>query len=384
MKIKTLLLTILFLTLLITPILGYSDSYSDFDTSLVAGVQYQYQESTKILFTQIEGNYDIFNLSSKEYLDLIYYYSITKLKLGNIPFHYAIDENGDIFTTQELDAVKLTDEKYIVIAYLSSDPVVSSKAKTAILEIANDLSFKYGITQYDTYSYNIQESENSLSKLELIDANNFFSTSIENSLQDWETSKREHMEYIAEIEGVEYENSVEIGNMLSVKVTMKNGNDFVWLSGKYPIYISVKDSKESIYAVNMEWDSFSKPISISSDRYVLPGESIELTFNLDPKVLPGENSETFNLLKFNGEEFTNSEFEVLFTVEKGDNKLVRITSPEYGYLNIRECRWYSCEKIEVANDGEVYIVVKEEEGWYQILFGQSKEGWVYSKYVTEI
>ncbi|HCC67973.1 TPA: hypothetical protein DEP90_02045 [Patescibacteria group bacterium] len=384
MKIKTILLSIFFLTILATPILGYSDSYSDFDISLVAGVQYQYQESTKILFTQIEGNYDILNLSTEEYLDLIYYYSITKLKLGNIPFHYAINENGDIFKTQELDAIKLTDGKYIVVAYLSNNPVVSNKAKAAILEIANDLSFKYGITQYDTYSYNITESEDSLSKLELVDASNFFSASITSGLENWEISKREHVEYIAEIENVEYEESVEIGNTLSVKVTIKNGNDFVWLSDKYPIYISVKDSEESIYAVNIEWDSFSKPVHIPSDTYVLPGESIELTFNLDPKVLPGENSEVFNLHKFEGEEFTNSEFEVSFTVEKGDNKLVKIISPEYGYVNIRECRWYSCEKIEIAKDGEVYIVLKEEEGWYQILFGQSKEGWVYSKYVREI
>ncbi|MCD4811138.1 SH3 domain-containing protein [bacterium] len=384
MKIKNLLLTIFFLTIFITPILGYTDSHTDFDTSLVAGIQYQYSQPTKILFTQIEGSYESLNLSTQDYLDVIYYYSITKLKLGNIPFHYAIDENGDVFSTQNVDALKLTDEQYIVIAYLSNNPQVSNKARNSILEVANDLSYKYGITQYDTYSYNIVETEDILSKLELVDPNNLFFTSIDDSLEEWEISEREHLDYEAEIENIEYEESVEIGNTLQVKVTVKNGNDFVWLSDKYPIYISVKDSRESIYALNGEWDSFSKPVHISSDRYVLPGESIEMTFKLDPKVLPGKNAEAFEIHKFAKEVFLESEFVVEFTVVKGDNTLVKMVSPEFGFVNIRECRWYSCEKIEVANDGEVYIVVKEEEGWYQILFGQDKEGWVYGKYAKEI
>ncbi len=217
-----------------------------------------------------------------------------------------------------------------------------------------------------------------------MESNNLFKSSIGDSLEEWKVSEREHLEYVAEIESVEYEEAVEIGNTLQVKVTIKNGNDFVWLSDKYPIYISVKDSKESIYALNGEWDSFSKPTHISSDRYVLPGESIEMTFKLDPKVLPGENVETFEIYKFKKEVFSDSEFVVEFTVTKGDNTLVKMVSPEFGFVNIRECRWYSCEKIDVANDGEVYIVVKEEEGWYQILFGQDKEGWVYGKYAKEI
>jgi hypothetical protein len=384
MKLKNILTTILFFSIFLKPVIGYEEVNENFDVSLVSGLEYQYQEPSKLLFTQIEGNYDTLNLNTKEYLDTIYYYSITKLKLGNIPFHYAIDENGEIFKTHSNDALKITDERYIVIGYLSNNSQISNKAQASFLEIANDLSYQYGISQYDVKSYNIEQSEDSLSKLNLVDSRELFSTSINTVLQNWEISDREHHTYESEIVSVEHEESVEIGKTLAVKVTIKNLNDFTWFSNRYPIYISVKDSKESIYAVNKEWDSFSKPISISSDRYVLPNETIELTFNLDPKVLPGENSEAFNILKFEDEVFAGSEFTVNFNVEKGENKLVRLTSPEYGFINIRECRWYSCEKIEVANDGEVYIVVKEEEGWYQILFGQDKEGWVYSKYAKEI
>ena len=384
MKFRYIILIIAFWGIFSTPILGYEDSSADFDTSLVAGLDYQYQEQSKILFTQVEGNYDTLNLSTKEYLDTIYYYSITKLKLGNIPFHFAVDENGQIFKTQSYEVLKLTEERYIVIAYLSNNPELTNKAKSSMLEIATDLSYKYGIQAYDVFSYAIEESDTTLSKLSLVDSNTTFSSSIESSLTDWKPSGRENLSYVTEVESVEHSDTVEIGNQLEVKVSLKNLNDFVWTSDRDPIYLSIKDSKESVYAVNREWDSFSKVTHIPSDSYVLPGDSVELTFHLDPKVLPGENSEVFNILKFTDEPFADSEFEVKFTVERGDKKLVKMVSPEYGFVNIRECRWFSCEKIEVADEGEVYIVVKEEEGWYMILFGQSKEGWVYSKYAQEI
>jgi len=59
-------------------------------------------------------------------------------------------------------------------------------------------------------------------------------------------------------------------------------------------------------------------------------------------------------------------------------------SPEYGFVNIRECRWYSCEKVEVANHGDVFIMSKEEEGWYEIFYSGESKGWVYQKYIKEL
>ncbi len=384
MKFRVLLLTILTFSLMVVPVLGYENSSETFDTSLVNGLEYSYQEPQKLAFVQLKGNYDTLSLSTKSFLDVLYYFSITKLKLKSLPFHYAIDENGDVFQTQEYDATVVTDVGGITVAYLSNNPQISTKARSAMLELANDLSEKYGITPYGAYGYTIEESDSSLSQIKLVESNDIFEGAVNSVLESWSKSEREHLEYSAEIVSVEYGETIEIGDRLPVKVSVRNNNDFVWFSDKYPIYISVKDSAESIYAVNGEWDSFSKPTHIDADDYVLPSQTIDLTFNIDPKVLPGEVSETFNLLKFDGEVFANSEFTVNFTVEKGDNKLVRITSPEYGFVNIRSCRWYSCEKVEVANDGDVYIVLKEEEGWYEILFGQDKEGWVYSKYAKEI
>ena len=57
-----------------------------------------------------------------------------------MPLHYAIDENGEIFKTQNYDAIKLTDQQYIVIGYLSNNPQISNKAKEAFLKLSDELS----------------------------------------------------------------------------------------------------------------------------------------------------------------------------------------------------------------------------------------------------
>ena len=364
---------------------AYTDVSENYDESLTQGIEYTYTEQRKILFVQIQNRYDQLALSPEEFLNTAYYYSITKLRLGYMPYHYVIDESGNVYKTGDDDVIQITDDPYLVIGYLSNNGQLSSKASIALLELTEDLSYTYGLEEYDICSYIVSETEDSFSELNLADANTFFVDSVNDTLEDWDGHRREHREYISEVINVEYEKSVEIGSNLKVKVTVQNNNNFIWTSDKYPIYIAVKDSQESIFAVNEVWDSFSKAGHVSSGIFVFPGESVELEFELQPKVVPGEYSETFEILKFDEEPFEDSEFTTEFTVEKGDQQVVMIDSPEYGYVNIRDCRWFSCEKIDIVNDGEVYPVVEYHEScWYKIKYGDGKEGWFYCHYAEEI
>jgi hypothetical protein len=385
MKLTTYILSLSLLLLSAFVVYSYTNVYESFDTSLVQGIEYVYQEPRKILFTQIEGNYDNLALSLEEYINTVYYYSITKLKLGNVPYHYIVDESGNVHKVQSADGIKLTDEAYIVVGYLSNNGQISNKASRSILDLTNELSYREGIEEYDVYKYTIAESEGTLSTLLLGEANELFLNSIDEALIDWEPSEREHKEYIASVQGIEHDESVDIGERLSVKVIVRNDNDFIWTSNRDPIYLSVKDGQESVFAVNEVWDSFSKVTSIDSDKYVLPGDTIEIEFSLEPKVVPGEYAETFELLKFEEEPFIGSEFAVEFSVVKGEGRVVEITSPEYGFVNIRECRRFSCDKIHVVYEGEVYPVLEYHEScWYKISYGPNQEGWLYCPYAKEI
>lgn len=385
MKFKNYILSILLIVVSSISVFAIANSYEDFDTSLVQGIEYTHQEPKKILVVQIEGRYDTLALSTEEFLDTIYYYSITKLKLGNLPYHYVLDESGNVYKTQKYDTLSIIDGSYIVIGYLSNNGHLAGKAGTALFELVEEVSYRYGLQEYDVKTYNLLESEESFSKLILSEPSDIFSTSIDSILTDWEGYDRENLEYSASIESVEYEESVVIGDTLEVNVTVRNNNDFAWTSDRFPMYIVVKDLEESVFAVNEVWESFSRPVRIDSEEIVLPGESIALQFELYPRVLPGEHSESFELLKFEEEPITGSEFKVDFNVEKGDSDIVLINSPEFGFVNMRDCRRFSCNQIDIVNDGEVYPVVEYHDScWYKIRFEVDKEGWFYCPYAQEI
>jgi len=101
MKIKNIIITILLILLSFGGIYAFTDIYEGFDTTLVQDIEYEYFKPEQFAFVQIKGRYDNLNLSQQQLLNLIYYYSITKLKLPNMPFHYVVDKSGNVYKTEE-------------------------------------------------------------------------------------------------------------------------------------------------------------------------------------------------------------------------------------------------------------------------------------------
>ena len=385
MKFKNIFLTITIFILSFGVIYGYTDIYEGFDTTLVQDIEYEYFKPEKFAFIQLKGRYDNLNLNQQELLNLIYYYSITKLKLPNMPFHFVVDESGSVYKTEDSEIKRITNEPYIIIAYLSNDDEMNNSAGEAIKETIDEVAYTYGIQEYDVYSYSIKENTDSLSEITLSQPNSTFENSVNFQLRDWEGYDREHIEYVTSIDSLEYSKSINIGDRLDVTVTFKNESDKIWYSDDTPIYLSVKDSQESDYAVNEVWDSFSKVTTVDIGESFKPGDTISVKFQLDPNSIPGEYSETFELIKYEDEPFEGSEFTLDFNLIKGDTRAVVIDSPEYGFVNVRECRRFSCDKVDVVNDGEVYPVVEYDEScWYKIRYDVGKEGWIYCPYVNEI
>ncbi len=148
---------------------------------------------------------------------------------------------------------------------------------------------------------------------------------------------------------------------MHVVAKVKNMNDFTWLTDKYPIYISTADGKDSMFAINGVWDSFSKPTHIEN-KAVLPGESVTLGFDLYARITPGEVTQNFVFEKNVDNIFANSFFEVKFNIVKGTKTLVQVSSSEYGFANIRKCQWYSCPIIDSVDNGVVFVLLSEENG----------------------
>ncbi|PKN02546.1 hypothetical protein CVU76_00690 [Candidatus Dojkabacteria bacterium HGW-Dojkabacteria-1] len=348
-----------------------------------------FSQPRKIYITQVHSNNRNIKNDTKAWIRSIYYYSITRLKLNDIPYNYLIDKSGNVYEVSKggvganpgLEA----GDNIVLIGILDNNTALTPRTESSLVELVETLSYRYGIKQdgWDFVNLKIVSNENERSYLRAESSKTSTLQSVSQALAKVRWSDKEHLDYKASIEKVEYSQEVEVGQKLEVKVTIKNENDFPWFGDVTYIYVSTKDAKESAYAINSVWESFSRPTYIK-DRVVKPGDTTEVIFSLMGKSRPGEYKEVFVFTKDETGVFEGSEFEVVFKIIAGEKKLVEVVSPQYGFVNIRECRWFSCKKVEVANHGDVFIMNKKEEGWYEIIFNESDLGWVTQQYIREL
>jgi hypothetical protein len=348
-----------------------------------------YSYPQKIYISQLSGFNK--NLSDKpeEWVKFLYYYSVTRLGLNDIPYNYLIDRSGKIYEgAKGGDGINPGLEggnNVILIGIMDDNQALSPRLSSSLNVLVEDLSYKYGIKSdsWDFVELKLTKNENAVSFLTSSTSQSSIRNSITSSLAEVNWSDTEHLEYKGSIQSVEYPKEVEIGSRFDVKVKIKNENDFTWFGDQSYIYISTIDSVESPHSINQLWESFSKPTHIQNAT-IKPGEIGEVVFQMDAKSIPGEYKQSFYFTKSQDYVVDGTRFDVEFKIVKGSKKLIQLVSPEYGYVNIRECRWYSCKVLEVADDGQVYITTGKEEGWYIVQFGEGKTGWVYQKYAKEI
>lgn len=365
----------------------YSVESQEFDTNLSDKSDTIYTNPTRIYITQVTTESEELSRDPDTWVKALYYYSITRLHLSDVPYTYLLDESGIIYQGMEggigANPQLKEVEGAVTIGYLSNNTSLTNRARDSLSLIVEDISRNWGISSLSIVDFLINKQEGKLSTLSARESSGDFANSVRESLVDWDGYDEENLEYKVRIEEIEYEEEIPIGERLNVRIKMRNMNDFIWFTDKDPIYISVKDGEESEFAINQEWDSFTKPVSIS-DKNILPGETVEVEFDLEARVFIGEASEFFEILKFEGQPFENSDFEVKFNITKGDKQLVEVNSARYGFVNIRDCRWYSCEILDSVDNGAIFILEGEEAGWSRIRFGVDQFGWVNSAYLKKI
>lgn len=387
-KITFLVLFSLFVCVI--PVFAYSEkSLSDlaYDTTLVDENSIKYSTPTQIFINQITTLSSELEKNPELWAKNLYYYSITRLNFPDIPYNYLVDSNGTIYDGKTGGIGSNSDIKdnqsTILIGYLSNDPILTNRASSSMYSLVDTIASSWGINTVQAVNLSISQEDGKISQLEYSKNTGELNQSVSELFTSWKGYEKENLEYKAKIEKVEYNDSVEVGQKLHVKITVKNLNDFAWITDKNPIYISTSDAKDSNFSINGVWDSFSKPTHIQNVT-VKPGEEATFEFDLLAQIKPEEVTQTFILEKFDKQPFENSQFDVKFTIVKGDKSLVEVNSPQYGFANIRECQWYSCKILDSADNGTVYILLKEENGWMEVQFDEDTVGWVYSKYMKKL
>jgi len=388
---KTLILSLLLLCLVSTSsyaleIINREDINMDETLSVQADI---YSLPQKIYISQLKGYNKNFLDKSSEWIRSLYYYCVTRLSLNDIPYNYLIDRSGNIYEGarggEGINPGLEGGQNVILIGIMDDSANLSPRASVSLNSLVQEMSYKYGIknSNWEFVDLKLKKNTDKVSYMTYSVSSGELRNSIASSLAEVQWSDSEHLKYKGSIVSVDYAKEVEVGNRLDVKVKIKNENDFIWFGDLSYTYISTVDSKESPHAINMEWESFSKPTHLENVN-VKPGETVEVSFQMEAKSKPGQYKESFYFMKSPENIVEGSNFDVEFTITRGNNKLIQLTSPEFGYVNIRECRWYSCKVLEVADEGWVYAVIKKEEGWYQIKLGKDQTGWVYQKYAKEI
>ncbi len=362
-------------------------SDQNFDLSISDQTNTIYKTPNIIYISQVTTESPSLEDNPSLWVKTLYYYSITRLHFADIPYNYLVDSNGQIYegrsggigANPELE----NGEGSVLIGYISNNPILSNRASSAIYALVDNIASNYGVQNISVVDLKIIQKEGQLTRLQIAESAGDFKQSVADVFEGWVGYTSEKLSYKAEVEEVTYDKEVEIGSKLHVSAKVKNTNTFTWLTDKYPIYISTADGKDSGFAINGVWDSFSKPTHIEN-KAVKPGESVTLEFDLYARIAPGEATQNFVLEKNANSIFDNSSFEVKFSVIKGTKTLVQVSSSEYGFANIRTCQWYSCEIIDSVDNGVVFVLLEEENGWMKIQYTQDSIGWVFSRYMKKI
>lgn len=389
---KTVFKSIIFAIFLLLPssVFAYTiNTISDqnFDLSISDQTNTIYKTPNIIYISQVTTDSPNLEDNPSLWVKTLYYYSITRLHFADIPYNYLVDSNGQIYegrsggigANPELENA----EGSVLIGYISNNPILSNRASSSIYSLVDNIASDYGVQKISVIDLKIVQKEGQLTKLQISESTGDFKQSVTDTFEGWVGYTSEKLTYKAEIEEITYEKEVEIGSKLHVSVKVKNMDSFTWLTDKYPIYISTVDGKDSEFAINGVWDSFSKPTHIEN-KAVKPGESVTLEFDLYARITPGEVTHNFVFEKNASNIFANSSFEVKFSVVKGTKTLVQVSSSEYGFANIRKCQWYSCQIIDSVDNGVVFVLLSEENGWMKIQYTEDSVGWVFSRYMKKI
>lgn len=359
-----------------------------FDETISDQSQTIYATPTIIYITNITTDSPKLQKNPSLWVKTLYYYSITRLHFADIPYNYIVDSNGIIYEGRSggIGAnPELKDAQgSILIGYISNDPVLTNRASSTMYSLVDSLASTWGISNLSVAKFDIVQTEGQLSKLvpsELEGGD--FKQSVLDIFSGWKGYMGEKLVYKAKIEEVTYAKEAVIGSKLHVTVKVKNMNDFTWLTDKSPIYVSVQGGANSNFAINGVWDSFSKPTHMEN-KAVKAGEVATFEFDMLAQVTIGEVSEKFEIEKFDKQPFADSQFEVKFNIARGGKSLVQVSSSQYGFVNIRECQWYSCKIIETVDNGVVFVLLSEENGWMKIQYNETTIGWVFSRYMKKI
>jgi hypothetical protein len=359
------------------------------DDSLTNKEFVKYSRPQKILITRLNPAHEYLLNDTKAWIRLLHYYGTTRMGLPDIPFNYVVDRSGNIYEGLENAEGRVpyleNEDGAILLGYFSSSADLTMPAQEAFKNLVENYSYKFGIPKTKVEAVDVFLSqgneENAPRFLEYKSSEGLFQVNILEMAQKFKYSKESNLLFSGKVENLEYKKDVNSGDNLKVNFSLKNNDSFPWYVDEGLIFLSTADRKDSPFAINKVWDSFTRPLSLTS-QVILPGSSVDLAFELSTDaVLPGKYEEKFKFVTLYNTDVKGTEFEVNFDINRGEKKVVQIRPTGTGALTVYGCPEYTCEMVAAAISGEKYLVLEEKGNWYKISV-DGVEGYVTIHYAT--
>lgn len=332
---------------------------------------------------------------SLESLRDLYYYFATRSGIGDLPFHYIVTWDGQVYFGNKLgEEARINlggSESSIFIGYLPDDNLeltVSSvgNLKTIILNVINKFAINPENVSVKNLEYTLGE-KGKIEEVTLSEANEDWQANV-NLIKESLTAEYSPQDIVFNAELLEVtipEEEQEVTKTTEIKVKIKNTGEFNLYSGPTSnIFVTRREpfDEASKFHLDEEWASPSRVGLLEEGERFEIGNEKEGSFKIYVPLYPPELSEDFILVGPTGDIIEGSEFTLTLKIKKPEQQILEITETEVGYLNVRSSPGLG-EVITRVIPGERFLVHDYQSGYYKIIVDEG-EGWVVNMYVRVV
>ena len=343
---------------------------NSFDTNIVRNKFDTYYKPVKLIIAPIDFQYD----QSQSLAKSVFFYFTDRLNFPESPIQYVIDQSGTLSKLVDVDEDFTTD---IVIG-------VDSKVN-ALTDQQLDLIFQNIIDKYDIPKENIELKNIKLSsdKKSLTYSDSTNTNQLQLAIDNLKSRNTTPNILKVDVINVAYSPNVDPGKSVDVELDFKNNSGFnIYQSDQNKIVVGTADGKNSIFFINNNWLSPSKVGSLSQNR-VAKGDIGTIKFQILSPVSPGITAEDFNI--YNGNAKASDNFTIKINVNDIGQKIIQMTDPGFGYVNVRESPSASSQILGSVLPGEKYIYTDKQNNYYKIKVpAKNIEGWVAAGYAKQL
>ncbi|MCA9381125.1 SH3 domain-containing protein [Candidatus Dojkabacteria bacterium] len=351
---------------------------------------------TAIVIAPIYSNAEFTGLTPDEQYRGIYFYTVEMLGFNDIPYHYLVSENGDIYLGNKgRDERKIKidgiGDNVIVIGYMTnkSSGKFSSDGKSALKTLATVIANQNSISPDNISVQGITFLRDQTSKTVVLEKTDIFGSWQSDVLEISTFAKSQYnpipKEYNIQINQViTPQASVEPGSQVSVSVDVTNIGEWgIYGDSDSQIIFTKRGDGVSQFFLNNSWVSTTQVPLLGDGEYLLPIENSIFDIELKAPLGVGEVTESFDVYTLGGTKLNIDPVTFTVNLAPTDKKIVEIKSTETGTLNVRSAPSSVATSFTQVSPGQRFFQTDDAgNGWIQIQLNDGQVGWIANWYVN--